>query len=288
LSDDGRHALTLIAFIGSVFSPYYALARRRGGADPSNHCALNVALYGATGKRWSLTERGRGDLHRERSALRIGPSALAWDGSTLSLLIDEVTVPLPSRIRGTVRLHPTALCRYAATLDAEGRHRWRPLAPCARVEVALERPSLRWSGMGYLDSNEGDAPLEDAFVRWSWSRARLRRGTGVLYDVARRRGGPLSLALRFDPSGTVASFAAPPPFDLPRTFWRIGRTTRVDSGQSATVRETLEDGPFYARSLLASHLLGEPVLAMHESLSLDRFAAPWVQILLPFRMPRRS
>ncbi len=29
LSDDGRHGLTLIAFIGSVFSPYYAW--RAGG-----------------------------------------------------------------------------------------------------------------------------------------------------------------------------------------------------------------------------------------------------------------
>ena len=32
LSDDGRHGLTLIAFIGSVFSPYYAW---RGGAAPA-------------------------------------------------------------------------------------------------------------------------------------------------------------------------------------------------------------------------------------------------------------
>ncbi len=30
LSDDGRHGITLIAFIGSVFSPYYAWTRRRG------------------------------------------------------------------------------------------------------------------------------------------------------------------------------------------------------------------------------------------------------------------
>jgi carotenoid 1,2-hydratase len=57
LSDDGRHGITLIAFIGSVFSPYYAWARRRGGGDPEHHCALNVALYGAGGKRWALTER---------------------------------------------------------------------------------------------------------------------------------------------------------------------------------------------------------------------------------------
>jgi carotenoid 1,2-hydratase len=51
---------------------------------------------------------------------------------------------------------------------------------------------------------------------------------------------------------------------------------------------TAEDAPFYARSLLDSKLLGEPVSAVHESLSLDRFNARWVQLLLPFRMPRST
>jgi carotenoid 1,2-hydratase len=37
---------------------------------------------------------------------------------------------------------------------------------------------------------------------------------------------------------------------------------------------------------VASQLLGQPVVAMHESLSLDRFRSRWVQMLLPFRMPR--
>ena len=43
VSDDRRHGLTVIAFVGSVFSPYYAWTGRR---DPLNHCAVNVALYG--------------------------------------------------------------------------------------------------------------------------------------------------------------------------------------------------------------------------------------------------
>jgi hypothetical protein len=41
------------------------------------------------------------------------------------------------------------------------------------------------------------------------------------------------------------------------------------------------------RSLLQTRLLGESATAVHESLSLRRFSAPWVQALLPFRMPRR-
>jgi carotenoid 1,2-hydratase len=57
MSDDGRHGLTIIALIGSVFSPYYAWARRRGPTDPEHFCALNVALYGVD-KGWAMTERG--------------------------------------------------------------------------------------------------------------------------------------------------------------------------------------------------------------------------------------
>jgi carotenoid 1,2-hydratase len=52
------------------------------------------------------------------------------------------------------------------------------------------------------------------------------------------------------------------------------------------VISTLEDTPFYARSVVRTRLLGEPVTAMHESLSLDRFSALWVQAMLPFRIPR--
>jgi carotenoid 1,2-hydratase len=287
ISDDGRHALTLIAFVGSVFSPYYARARRAGGGDPRHHCALNGALYGAGGRRWAMTERGRTRLRESAGALAIGPSALAWDGGTLTVEIDEVTVPLPSRLRGVVRLRPLALPGRSYALDAAGRHRWTPIAPCARVDVDFASPGLAWSGAGYFDANAGDEPLEDAFTRWDWCRAALPGGgAAVLYDVTRRGGDALSLALRFSPDGGVAAFDPPPASALPSTLWRIGRATRAEAGRAASVRETLEDAPFYARSVVATRLLGEDVTAVHESLSLERFRAAWVRWLLPFRMPR--
>ena len=34
LSDDGRHGLTIIAFVGSVFSPYYAWSGATRSAQP--------------------------------------------------------------------------------------------------------------------------------------------------------------------------------------------------------------------------------------------------------------
>lgn len=287
LTDDGQHGLTLIAFLGSVFSPYYARARRRGDADPLQHVALNVALYGVGMRSWAMTERGRGAVARTATSLAIGPSALTWEGDALCVHIDEIAVPIPHRIRGTVRLYPAAWTAHGFALDAAGHHVWHPLAPVARVEVALDHPALRWSGSGYLDSNTGTAPLERDFVRWDWSRATIGCETLLLYDVAWRGGGALALALRCDARGGVTPFGPPPPQPLPRTLWQIARATRADAHTAPRVEQTLEDTPFYARSLLATQVLGTPARAVHESLSLERFRTGWVQALLPFRMPRR-
>lgn len=281
-----------------MFSPYYAWARRRQGAggpsagsgpDPDNHCALNVALYGAGRGRWAMTERGAGQVLRAPGSLEIGPSAMTWDGSGLTIHIDEVTVPLPGRLRGTVRVVPETLAGVAYPLDAQRRHYWQPIAPRAAVEVALDTPAVRWRGTGYFDSNHGVEPLASAFKRWDWSRASLSsRRCAVLYDVERRDGSALELALHFDGAGAATPFSAPPRVRLPPTGWRIERATRSDPGVSVRVVRTAEDAPFYARSLLDSKLLGEPVSAVHESLSLDRFNARWVQLMLPFRMPRSN
>ena len=288
ISDDGEHALTIIAFVGSVFSPYYAAARRRGPADPLDYCAINVALYGKRGKRWAMTERGKNDVTRDATSFVVGPSDLVWEGDALTIRIDEVSVPIPRKIRGTVRIMPQALPNHEVVLNEAGQHRWLGIAPFARIEVAFSQPDLRWQGEGYLDSNAGDAPLEDGFSHWTWSRAELNAGTAVLYDAARRDASHFSRGLLFDRHGKVEEFSPPPTHKLTTTGWRIARETRADTGSSASVVRTLEDTPFYARSLVSTQLLGVPVTAVHESLDLNRFASRWVQTLLPFRMPRRA
>ena len=270
-----------------MFSPWYAAARRRGNAHAIDHCALNVALYGPHGKRWAMTERGRARVESSASTLKIGPSRLHWDGQALVFDIDEVTAPLPSRIRGRVRVIPHALVEHAARLDPEGHHYWCPIAPSARVEVQLDAPALRWSGEGYCDSNFGDEPLEARIQRWNWSRAAVDGGTAVLYDVLERSGGRTALALRFAKDGSVAGFESPPTVELPASGWRIARTTRSDDGTARIIR-TLEDTPFYARSVVDARVLGAATQAVHESLDLDRFRSRVVQAMLPFKAPRRA
>ena len=287
ISDDGQNGLIVIAFIGSVFSPYYARARKRGQGDPANHCAINVALYGKGGKRWALTERGRGALARSTHEFSVGPSCVQWEGGDLVIDVDEITVPIPSRLKGKIRLSPSATTNRAFLLSQDGQHYWRPIAPFSRVELDFQKPGLSWSGQGYFDWNTGQTPLEDTFSGWDWARASSNNGTTIFYDGLRRRDGAFSLAIKISPDGSITDTEAPPRAALPTTaIWRIPRETRSEAGSLPRVVETCEDTPFYARSMIETRIGGQAIRAMHESLSLDRFATTWVQSLLHFRMPR--
>jgi carotenoid 1,2-hydratase len=289
LSDDGRHGLTLIAFIGSVFSPYYFKGRRQGRDDPHDYCSMNVCLYGEE-RRWTMTERRATAVTQDAATLKIGPSAVHWnEDDSLTIQLDEIGTPIPQRVRGKIHLTPTFVNERVFTLDRNGRHRWRPIAPSARVTVELERPNIRWTGHAYFDRNWGDEPLEDAFIYWDWSRAEMGGDeSAILYRVDRRNDQPLSLALHFGADGTLNEFASPPNHRLPRTpIWQVARGSQSDPGQPPRIVKTLEDTPFYSRSVISAQLLGRPVEAVHESLSLDRFRSAWVQHLLPYRMPRR-
>lgn len=213
---------------------------------------------------------------------------MIWDGSALTVRFDERSAPLPRRLRGMIRLVPEAFAGRTFPLDAAGLHRWTPLSPRARVEVRLEEPALSWSGHGYLDSNQGDAPLEQGFSRWDWSRAEAGGRAAILYDAWRRDGTRMTLALEALRDGTLAPLDLPPPASLrPTPIWRIRRSSHGEGGE-ARVAATLEDTPFYARSVVTTRLLGAEATSVHESLDLDRFSSTWVKMLLPFRMPRRG
>ena len=234
-----------------------------------------------------MTERGRHDLARDVENLTIGASALQWDGAALTITIDERTVPLPSKLRGSIVVRPRGLTGVGFALDDAGRHRWRPIAPLCDVEVHLEAPALAWRGTGYLDTNDGDEPLEAAFRSWSWSRFDLGGRARIFYDVLQANGTRRGLALAVTDGRiehTVEPFVQP----LPTTGWGIARAVPCEpSGRPHLVR-TLENAPFYARSAVRARIDGVDALGVHESLSLTRVAAPIVRLMLPFRMFRRA
>lgn len=280
-SDDGRHGLILIALIGSVFSPYYAWS---GRGRPENHCALNVGLYGGGKTRWAMTERKAKAIDRGDDHFIFGPSSVRFEDGKLIFDIAETAAPIPYPVRGQIVIHPEVQQGEQFTLDPNGRHAWRPVWPKARVEAKFDKPGLDWSGDGYVDMNAGLEPLEAGFKSWSWARTAMPDGAAILYDCQPAGGGEYGLALRIHEDGTTEHFDAPPEIALPDVMWGVARPSRSDG--AGRVVKTLEDTPFYTRSMIETELLGKTRISMHESLDLKRFDSTWVKCLLPFRMPR--
>ncbi|MCZ8261305.1 MAG: carotenoid 1,2-hydratase [Beijerinckiaceae bacterium] len=252
------------------------------------HCAINVALYGPGARRWAMTERGAAAVERAPGLFRVGPSALEERGEDLIIRISERGMPIPRAVRGEIRIRPEARGDTSYLLNPHGQHIWRPLSPRCHVELAFEEPALRWQGTGYVDHNRGSMPLEAGFIDWTWCRGDTETGSLVGYSGRHQDGTPFSLGLAHDADGTAHHFPLPASQKLPGTFWRVPREVPADAGMRPEVQATLEDTPFYSRSVIRTQLAGHSVTMMHESLSLTRFANPVVQAMLPFRMPRRG
>ena len=246
---------------------------------------MNVALYGRP-SRWAMTERGRRSLRQHDDGVEIGASAMHWDGEALTITIEEITAPLPSRLKGTVTVRPRAISTREFLLDTAGRHRWRPIAPLCDVTLRFERPDLSWRGTGYFDTNGGSEPLESAFRSWTWSRFDLGERARIFYDVVERDGTERCLSLAIDRSGGVQPAASRPFQTFGRGLWGLERSAPADAGAAVALLAALEDAPFYTRSNIRSRIDGVDALGVHESLSLSRLAALPVRLMMPFRMPR--
>ncbi|MEL7536707.1 MAG: carotenoid 1,2-hydratase [Pseudomonadota bacterium] len=280
---DGQHHLVVIAFVGSVFSPFYARACDRGDAVAADYCAFNVGLYGPSSRHtWVFTEFESAAVARTADTFELGRNRLAWDGQTLTIDVDDRSAPLHGVVRGQIRVTPQALTGAPFRFGNLERHGWWPIAPKCGVTVSVASPGIAWHGSGYLDMNFGDEPLHEGFDDWQWCRWHDADTAAIQYHARHRGGGETALALTIANSGDVAHGTLPAVATLSRTLWGIDRAWYSDDA-SASV-STIDDTPFYARSLVhRTHPPGASPL-MHESLSLHRFRRAWVRRLLPFRM----
>ncbi len=213
---------------------------------------------------------------------------MAWQNGTLVIDVDEVSaLPVISRVRGQIRLTPTAVTEVEATLTPTASHIWRPFAPSARIEVDLTQGHT-WTGHGYFDANFGTAALEADFKRWTWGRyPRSHGGTTCFYDGNRADGSSLEVSLDIAADGQVTEVAPPPLTPLRRTAWGIARDTRCDVGAQPRQTMALLEAPFYSRALVQTQIGGETVQGVHEALDLTRFRSPLVKAMVALRVPRR-
>ncbi len=284
MSDDGASSIVVIALLGNAFSPRWARARRRDPTASSlDFSAMNVAVRSGSRSAWALTERGRTAVGRCRERLTIGPSTMAWEKGDLVVRIDERSAPWGGRVQGTIRLVPLAESEIVVALDRAGVHTWSPRIPFAHVEVELAEPNVRFRGTGYFDMNRGAEPLEDTFSSWSWSRVSSKDRVAIAYDATMRDGHERGCTLTGARGGELVAGAADALVDLAATRFGLMRSARCE-GAAVDLVKTLEDGPFYARSVVGTTLRGERAVGIHETLSLDRFRSAWVRFLVPFRM----
>ena len=298
--------LCCIFFVGSVFSPSYAVRLRHGEAAlPTEHCAVNLALYrGGRKIAWVLSE------YEELGALgedefRVGQSAIRREGAGWRIELRERSAPFRRRIEGEIVVEPlTPPWRECAigTIPGQPRsaHGWQAAAPRARVTARFSRPDFSVDTLGYHDRNYGDGRLEEAFSRWGWARFHGERETTVLYSFTDRAGVERALWLRGgDGEGVTSSTidggpdpieeAAAPDGELRRLRWGMRLPSSFGVGRPEHLRceagRLLETAPFYAR--FAARLVADgrpPVLGLGEYLDLDRFRAPGRQFLLRYLM----
>ncbi|WP_299615879.1 carotenoid 1,2-hydratase [uncultured Tateyamaria sp.] len=285
MSDCGTRAVSVIGFIGSVFSPWY---RWSGRKNPQNHVCINVATYGKGG-RFTMTDRGASALRQTASRLEVGPSMMRWEDDTLVIDIDEVSSPpLISRMRGQIRVIPSAMTNVELALTPDDSHIWRPFAPRSRIEVDIDRPGWQWTGEGYFDANFGTRALEEDFSYWTWGRYPTGNGATCFYDATRLDGSELAAGFQFDEAGNATSIPLPPKAPIRRSLWAVKRETRADEGSKAKQVQNMLDAPFYSRSAVETTLNGIRTTGVHEALDLTRFRSPLLKPMLAVRVPRRS
>ncbi|MEL7097719.1 MAG: carotenoid 1,2-hydratase [Pseudomonadota bacterium] len=285
MSDCGTRAVSVIGFIGSVFSPWY---RWSGRKSPQNHVCINVATYGPGG-RFTMTDRGRSALRQTASRLEVGPSMMRWEDDRLIIDIDEISSPpLINRIRGQIVITPSALTSVELALTPDHAHVWRPFAPRSRISVEIDRPGWQWEGEGYFDANFGTRALEEDFSYWTWGRYPKGDGATCFYDATRLDGSELAAAFHFGPCGKAEVIDLPPKAPMRRSLWTVRRETRADAGYKPRQVQAMLDAPFYTRAAVRTQLDGEETVGVHEALDLRRFRSPLLKPMLAVRVPRRA
>lgn len=282
----GGRAISIIGFIGSVFSPWYAWS---GRTNPENHVCINVATYGPGG-RFTMTDRGQSALRQSRDELRIGPSSMRWQDGQLIIEVDEIgALPMVTPVRGCITVTPHAMTGVELPLTPDGSHVWRPFAPSCDIRVDLNGRGWQWDGHGYFDANFGTRALEQDFNTWTWGRFPLADDSAVcFYDAQRKDGSTLGVGVQINADGHAREIDPPPKARLKRSLWALARETRADTGYQPRQVQAMLDAPFYNRAAVRTQINGEETTGVYEALDLRRYGSSLLKPMIAVRVSRRA
>jgi carotenoid 1,2-hydratase len=276
----GDYSAVCIFMVGSLFSPRYSVAARRG-ASPLQHCAVNFALYHhGVRQRWVLSEYPVASVQGNGRALRIGRSLLEYapDG-TVRMEVDERCAPFGRAVRARLVLEPQVPAAEEVQLVPGLPHYWRALAPRARARLEVDSEGVGGEGLGYHDSNHGAELLGARLPGWHWARVHGPEETVVDYHLP---GGVAPLRVTAGALGTKAErrplLAEARPTSL--TGWGLRVPAWLYAGNTVVgAPRLLESSPFYARVEARRGRLD----VLGEVADFRRFHSPFIRWMAHFR-----
>ncbi|MDY7232800.1 carotenoid 1,2-hydratase [Hyalangium rubrum] len=241
----GDYSAVFIFMVGSLFSPRYSVAARRGGL-PQEHCAVNFALYHkGVRRRWVLTEYPVVELGSPRR-LRIGNSALSYEEGRVRMVVEERTAPWGRPVLASLELEPLTPMGEEVQLVPGLPHWWQPMAPRSRARLEVATEGLFAEGLGYHDTNHGEELLGERLPGWHWARTHGERETVVDYVLPE---GVAPVRVTAGPRGVLCERSAGlerTPTELTGWGLRVPRQLRTGNTVVGAPR-FLESSPFYAR-----------------------------------------
>lgn len=278
----GEVSAVCIFMVGSLFSPRYSVAARRGGR-PQEHCAVNFALYVRGERRaWVLSEYPKAHATPDGRALAIGRSVLRLTPEgRIVMEVDERTAPWGRPFRARLELTPRSPVLPEVELVPGLPHHWQALAPHAHAHLVVPGAGVDVYARGYHDTNHGAEPLGLRLPGWTWARTHLAGRTVVDYRLP--PGVPSLVALASE-EGFQLERRESPAAPGALTGWGLRVPARlvapfpagdVDLGAP----RLLESSPFYAR--LEAH--GAGAETMGEVADFRRFHSPLIRWMAHFR-----
>ncbi|RKH71460.1 carotenoid 1,2-hydratase [Corallococcus interemptor] len=274
----GPYSAVCIFMLGSLFSPRYSVAARRGG-HPLAYSAVNFALYHqGVRKLWVLSEYPSVDLQGP-GRLRIGRSTLthAVDG-TVRMDVDDGTAPWGRPVRASLTLRPLTGRGAEVQLMPGLPHYWQPLAPRSEARLEVSTLGVTAEGMGYHDTNHGQELLGARLSGWHWARTHHANQTVVDYHLP---DGVAPVRMVAGANGVVCE-RGPAPETRPTnlTGWGLRVPARLHTGNEVVGEpRLLESSPFYARLESRRDTLD----TMGEVADFRRFHSPFIRWMAHFR-----
>ncbi len=273
----GEHSAVFIFMVGSLFSPRYSVAARRGGL-PREHCAVNFALYHrGIRKCWVLSEYPMME-QESPDRLRIGRSTLSYTGGSVRMEVEERTAPWGRPVKARLVLDPLTPLGEEVQLVPELPHWWQPVAPRASAKLEVDTEGVRTEGLGYHDTNHGAEQLGMRLSGWHWSRTHGVDETVVDYLLpdgvapVRVTAEPGCVRCERGTSGEV------PPTE--RTGWGLRVPRHLRAGNTVVgAPRLLESSPFYARVQARQ----EGLDTLGEVADFRRFHSPLIRWMAHFR-----